>query len=213
MQHPFTQGRQSINTKHNWATINEYLLVLNLAPAMEEKVMQVKQAFANTYDHPPAAFSKPHITLVSFSQIALAEQNIVQQLQRYIQQHPPVTIATEGFGSFPTHTIYCKITSNNSIVPLVKHLRGMQRLITLDKLNKPHFITTPHITIARKLQAWQYEQGWKAYEHQPFTARCITDQVVLLRRNAFQKNYTSVQIFQLVGIAQKNAATQTQLFG
>ncbi|MFN4007935.1 MAG: 2'-5' RNA ligase family protein [Chitinophagaceae bacterium] len=212
MQHLFTKGRQSINTKHSWATINEYLLVLNLTPAMEEKVMQVKQAFANTYNHPPAAFSKPHITLVSFSQIALAEQNMVQQLQQHIQQHTPITITTEGFGSLPTHTLYCKVTSNNSIVALVKHLRGMQRLLTLNQFNKPHFITTPHITIAQKLQAWQYEQGWKAYKHQQFTARCITDKVVLLRRNALQKNYTSVQIFHLAGIAQKKAATQTQLF-
>jgi hypothetical protein len=31
--------------------------------------------------------------------------------------------------------------------------------LKLNDDNKPYFITEPHLTIARKLQPWQYEKG------------------------------------------------------
>jgi 2'-5' RNA ligase len=40
----------------------------------------------------------------------------------------------------------------------------------------------PHLTIARKLQPWQYEKGWLEYSNRNFSGRFIADSMVLLKR-------------------------------
>ncbi len=57
-----------------------------------------------------------------------------------------------------------------------------QRLMKLNDENKPHFILEPYITIARKLQPWQYEKGWLEYSNRNFTGRFIADGMLLLKR-------------------------------
>lgn len=51
-----------------------------------------------------------------------------------------------------------------------------------DKDRKPHFIDEPMITIASRLQPWQYEQGWLEYSHRQFTGRFVADSMLLLKR-------------------------------
>jgi 2'-5' RNA ligase len=52
----------------------------------------------------------------------------------------------------------------------------------LNDENKPHFIMEPHLTIARKLQPWQYEKGWLEYSNRNFSGRFIADSMLLLKR-------------------------------
>jgi hypothetical protein len=62
-------------------------------------------------------------------------------------------------------------------------------LMKIDNDNKPHFIMEPHLTIARKLQPWQYEKGWLEYSHKHFTGRFIADSMLLLKRPAGEMKY------------------------
>ena len=62
--------------------------------------------------------------------------------------------------------------------------------------NKPHFILEPHLTIARKLQPWQYEKGWLEYSNKSFTGRFIADAMLLLRRSMDGKGYQIVKRFE-----------------
>jgi hypothetical protein len=69
----------------------------------------------------------------------------------------------------------------------------------IDKDNKPHFITEPYLTIARKLQPWQYEKAWLEYQHANFHGRFIADHVLLLKRKAGEY-YKPVEKFLFQGI-------------
>jgi hypothetical protein len=71
-------------------------------------------------------------------------------------------------------------------------MKQAQRLMTLNRENKPHFIETPHLSICRKLKPWQYEEGWLDYSHRQFTGRFIADSMLLLKRRAGEK--TAFQI-------------------
>ena len=138
--------------------INEYLLVLNPHEELRNKIMQVKKDFFETYKASAAVYSKPHITLVNFVQYGLMEERIINRLKTIAMGFHPVKIELKDYGSFPSHTIYINVTSKLPIESLVKQIRTeSQRLMKLDADNKPHFILEPHLTIARKLQPWQYE--------------------------------------------------------
>ena len=92
---------------------------------------------------------------------------------------------------------------------IVKELRASQKLMKLDDDNKPHFLTEPHISIARKLQPWQYEKSWMEYEHKHFHGRFIADHALLLRRKAGE-TYRQVEKLMFEGV--KEEVTQTMLF-
>lgn len=193
---PKTKERDFTNTISNYK-IYEYLLVLNPNEALRDKIMQVKQYFFDSYQNATALYGKPHITLVNFVQYQMMEERLLNRLQVVAMGFPPVKIELKNYGSFPSHTIYINITSKVPIQSLVKNIRTeAQRLMALNKDNKPHFIMEPHLTIARKLQPWQYEKSWLEFSNLHFTGRFIADAMLLLRRPVGEMKYEIVRRFE-----------------
>lgn len=185
----------------------EYLLVLNPHEELRNKIMNIKTAFYESYKASAALFSKPQIMLASFTQYEMVEKRIIEKLHVVAMGSKPVKIELKDYGSFPAHTIYINVTSKIPIQTLVKKIRTeTQRLMKVDNDNKPHFILEPYITIARKLQPWQYEKGWLEYSHRHFTGRFIADAMLLLKRPVGEMKYEIAARFEFenlaVGVAQ-----------
>ena len=161
---------------------NEYLLILNPHEELRNKVQQVKKEFYNSYQAPTALGGKPHVTLVRFTQVALMEERIIQRLRTISMGYCPFKVELKDFGSFPSHSIFINVTSKLPIRALVNEVKDIQRLMKLDKENKPHFIDEPYLPIARKLLPWQYEKGWLEYSNKSFTGRFVADAMLLLKR-------------------------------
>ena len=197
--------------------VHEYLLVLNPHEELRNKIMKVKQEFFDKYKASTAVAGKPHITLANFLQYQLMEERLVNRLHAVAMGQPPVKIELKDYGSFPSHTIYISITSKVPIQGLVKKVRAeTQRLMKLNDDNKPHFILEPHLTIARRLQPWQYEQGWLEYSHKHFTGRFIADCMLLLKRplgesDSYRMKYQIVQRFDFENLPV--GTKQGELFG
>ena len=177
--------------------VYEYLLVLHPHDELWNKIMKIKHEFADRYKSDHARWSKPHITLVNFLQHEMMQARIVNRLKTIAMGFPPIKIELKDYGSFPSHTIYINITSKLPVQSLVKQIRKeTQRLMKLNDDNKPHFMLEPHLTIARKLQPWQYEQGWLEFSHRQFTGRFIASDMLLLRRPLDDKKYEIIQRFE-----------------
>jgi 2'-5' RNA ligase len=165
--------------------VYEYLLVLSPHEELWNRIMKVKDDFANDYKTDFARWGKPHITLVNFVQYAMMEERIINRLRTVAMGYPPFKVELRDFGSFPSHTIYINVTSKLPVQNLIKEIRtDGQRLMKLNDDNKPHFIMEPHLTIARKLKPWQYEKGWLEYSNKHFTGRFIASSMTLLKRPA-----------------------------
>ncbi len=89
--------------------------------------------------------------------------------------YTPFKVELKDYGSFPGHTIFINVDSKMQVKNIIKELRPAQKLMTLNKDNKPYFPDDPHISVARKLLPWQYEKGWQEYSHRHFTGRFIAD--------------------------------------
>ena len=191
--------------------IYEYLLVLNPHEVLHNKIMDVKKHFADKYTAETALYSKPHLTLVNFVQYGMVEERLLNRLNAIAMGYHPIKIELKDYGSFPSHTIYINITSKVPIQDLVKQIRTeAQQLMKLNNDNKPHFIMEPHLTVARKLQPWQYEKGWLEYSSKSFTSRFIADAMLLLKRPVGEMKYQIVQRFELQNLPV--TTTQGSLF-
>jgi 2'-5' RNA ligase len=177
--------------------VYEYLLVLNPHEELCNRIMQVKKDFFGVYKASTAIGGKPHVSLVNFLQYEMMEERLVNRLKTIAMGYYPIKVELKDYGSFPSHTIYINVTSKIPVQNLVKEIRSQaQRLMKLNDDNKPHFIMEPHLTIARKLQPWQYEKGWLEYSAKHFTGRFIADGMLLLKRPLDDMKYQIVEKFQ-----------------
>jgi 2'-5' RNA ligase len=192
-------------------TVCDFLLVIQPHEALWQTIMDEKVLFAKTYKCPMALNLKPHIALARFKQYDMMQQRIINSLKNIAANMQAFKVELKDFGSFPTHTIYLNITSKVAVMDAVKNIRQAQKLMKLDKDNKPHFITEPHIAIARKLMPWQYEKAWLEYEQKHFHGRFIADSMLLLKRKEGKGAYQIIQRFELHA-TQPVAITQGSLF-
>jgi 2'-5' RNA ligase len=177
--------------------IFEYLLVLNPHEELRSKIMKVRQDFNDEYKVTTALGGKPNMILANFLQYEMMEERLINRLKVVAMGFHPIKVELRDFGSFPSHTIYINVVSKVPVQTLVKEIRHeTQRLMKLNDDNKPHFILEPHLTIARKLQPWQYEKGWLEYSNKNFTGRFIADGMLLLKRPLDEKKYQVVQRFE-----------------
>src|SRR5689334_16668888 len=177
--------------------VYEYLLVLGPHEELWNKIATVKNKFAEDFKCEQAKWGKPHLTLVNFVQYEMMEERITNRLKVVAMGQYPFKIELKDFGSFPSHTIYINVVTKVPVQALVKEIRKeTQRLMKLNDDNKPHFILEPHLTIARKLQPWQYEKGWLEYSNRHFTGRFIAHGMTLLKRPAGETKYQLVEKFE-----------------
>lgn len=189
----------------------EYSLVLNPHEALREKIMHVKQHFADAYKNNTALYIKPFVSLASFMQYEMMEERIVNKLGSVAMGYYPFKVELKDYGSFPSHTIFINITSKLPIQGLIKTIRAeTQQLMKHDNDNKPWFIMEPHLTIARKLLPWQYEKGWLEFSHKHFTGRFIADGMLLLKRSVGELKYQVVKRFEFQNLP--IATKQGELF-
>src|SRR5258708_24356820 len=179
---------------------NEYLLILNPPEVLRNKIMEVKKEFHEKYKAENALWGKPHITLANFIQFEMMEERLINHLKTIGMGYPPFKVELKDFGSFPSHTIFINIESKLQVKNLIKAVKPAQKVMTLNKENKPHFMDDPHVTIARRLLPWQYEKGWMEYSHKHFTGRFIADGMLLLKRRVGDKPYQIVQRFEFMNL-------------
>ena len=187
----------------------EYLLVLKPHEELWNEIKSIKQKFADEYSCETARKGWPHVALITFKQYQATENRITQSLRNITRMLSPFKIEMKDFGSFPSHTIFINIVSKVPIVNAIKELRQAQKFMKIDKDNKPHFITEPYLTIARKLQPWQYEKAWLEYQHANFHGRFIAEHALLLKRKQGEP-YKPVEKFMFLN--EKEAITQCDLF-
>ena len=98
-----------------------------------ERIVKIKEEFAEKYKSDHARWGKPQITLVNFLQYAMMEERMINRLQIVAMAATPFKVELRDFGSFPSHTIYINVVSKVPVQGLVKNIRHeAQRLMKLE---------------------------------------------------------------------------------
>lgn len=189
----------------------EYLIVLAPHEDLYNKIMKLKQEFTSSYENTMAAALKPHIAIVRFSQYEMKEQQLQSRIKLLAMALPAFKIDLEDFGSFPSHTIYIKVKTQEPVKAIARKLKEAQALMTINKDNKPHFMNEPHIAIARKLLPWQYEKGWLEYSNLHFKGSFIANELLFLKKPYGSKAYQVVDRYKMENLPVE--VKQGDLFG
>jgi 2'-5' RNA ligase len=176
----------------------QYLLVLQPNEALRNRIQQQRQVFSDAYQCPLPG-SKPHITLAQFTTWQMSEERLRNRLQTVAMGHPPFKVDLAHYGSFPSHTIYINVATKNHIQHLVRELKVAQRLMKSGD-STPHFVTEPHIVLARRLQPWQYEKAWREYERKHFTGSFVADSMLLIKRPLDSMAWQIVERYELMNL-------------
>src|SRR4051812_3274638 len=80
----------------------DYLLILTPHEALCEKITDIKGAFAKKYKCPLTISTKPHLTLLKFTQLNVAEERIVNRFKNIAATQAPLKIELKDFGHYPS---------------------------------------------------------------------------------------------------------------
>lgn len=192
-------------------SIAQYLILIEPRKDLCDTILGIKAQFNTKYKLAGVVRGKPHITLVNFVQYTTFEDRIRQKLRSLSLSRAPFQVDLLDYGSFPSHTIFINVLSRPAIQSLVKLIRTeSQTLMKPDNEHRPHFIMEPHVTIARRLKPWQYEQGWLEYSNRNFSGKFIANNMLLLKKEEDAERYEPVERFEFQDIPQ--LARQSTLF-
>ncbi len=186
-----------------------YTYLLIIAPPEQEvqRIMHIKRQVA-IFCAVPQAMARPHITLAQFDSVAKWEPALLQSLQRVAACNRSHRIRLLNFGSFPQHTVFIDVLSTPSLPEFIKKIRAA--ISWLPSSSKKVSPGKPHLTIARRLQASQFQKMASAFEQASYSGSFLAQEICLLKRRYGAKAYEEVRRFPFLGQPEKSL--QIELF-
>ncbi|OEK00917.1 hypothetical protein BFP97_05055 [Roseivirga sp. 4D4] len=167
-----------------YTTLSEYMVIALPYAEINEEVKQFKKEFFLKYGAYAGQNSCAHIRLVSFFQPEEREQRILNATQEVLDEINGFEVFLNGFGfnGIEKH-VYLDVLNKQSLLDVYNQLRLrlFKELISLAFLNK-HY--QPAMSIARDLNAFQFMEAVKDYEHVAYTNNFRITRLHILKRKA-----------------------------
>jgi 2'-5' RNA ligase len=159
--------------------------------------MEEKKHFSQTYAHPVAIKTKPHITVSDFLTWDSMEDTIIRWLQRIIKEQKSFPVTLNNYSGFPDHTIFVRVQDPAPFKELAARINAIAPYIRQSSCPPAKFISYPHVSIARRLPKAVYENAIRDYAEKDFMASFQVTELLLLRRQHQYDTCKEVAIFRL----------------
>lgn len=179
------------NSEQLW----EYLLVANPDEIIYNKIMEVKQAFFDTYHQKIAIKTKPHITVANFLARESMEETLIRYVHRICSQHTSLEVTLNNYSGFPPHTIYIRVQDHAPFRQLASQLKVIDQYVQSNGCPEVRLIFRPHLTIARGLDNNVYNKAMLDYSQKTFHETFQLTELVLLKRNNQFDKCKQVNVF------------------
>jgi len=193
--------------------INEYLLIIQPKEALEEKIRAVREDFDKAFKIETKIPGRVNVGLVQFMQYEMYEARIRNKLKLVGTGYMPFKVDLNGFGSYPSHTIFINMVSRSAVQDLIKQVREQAGpAMRMNADNKPHFFKEPNINIGFRLKPWQYEKAWLEYSQKNFKGSFVADGMLLLKRREKGEPWQIVERYNFDNMLVAETAKQGMLF-
>jgi len=183
---------------HSRDPLNDYRLIIDTPPAVHKKIALLKTAFDLGFKGLVIAGGNPFIYLATFSQHESKELLMLDALHRVAMGFMPFKIHLKNFGRIDNQEIFVKVGEQETIEYLVSQIKAAEGLMVDARFND-----LPRITLAQRLQPWQFDKSWPEYSHKQLAATFLAGQMLLLKR---MEGFRSWQVL-------KHMAFQNQYIG
>jgi 2'-5' RNA ligase len=158
-----------------------YFIALLPPMAIQEKVTQIKQEFAENYGSHAALKSPPHVTLQPPFERSIEQVSLLKAcLSELATGYPPLPMKLSGFGAFPPRVIYVNVVKTPELMALQAKLAAyLEAKLGLVDDRNPAYPFSPHMTVAfRDLKRQMFQPAWSEFQDRSlsyeFTARHLT---------------------------------------
>ena len=189
--------------------ICEYKLIIPLSESFQETVMKLQVKFFEKYKISLPA-TKPLLTILHCHAYEGMQDKLIERIQQVATRTATFVIELENFKAYPEYSICIPVAAQNVLQELITELKVVKSITKLPE-HEPHFVTEPHVVIAKKLKPFQFIRMWMDCEHQQFTGKFTANGMVLLKRSITTKNYEALHRFELASVS--SCVKQGVLFG
>lgn len=133
----------------------------------------------------------PHITLIPPAEPIVGEEEAVNAFERLALGMEAFKVRCAGFGHFGTQTIYSRVESTQELTELWHTIsEGTVSCILAEGKHNPHY--TPHVTIANRLLAEEFDLVWPALQRQDFEYEFICREVGLFKLDSGDNQWQQI---------------------
>ena len=160
-----------------------YYLALVCPPEVDARVLAYKRWMQERFGCRNALRSPAHITLVPpfwWSNDRAAE--LQAAVGSFFSNTPPLEIILNGFSHFKKRVLFIDVEPQPQLGMLRKHLEDHLLQVLPGSIRADDRPFHPHVTIAtRDLNPEAFEQAWKRFANETFSAEFSIDCITLLR--------------------------------
>ncbi len=178
--------------------LNDYRLIIDTPTTVRKKIATLKTSFDLDYKGLVVAGGNPFIYLATFSQHQSREEQMIDALNRVALGFMPFKMHLKNFGQLEKSEIFIKVEEQETLNYLIGQVKSVENYLTAARFND-----LPRITLAQRLQPWQFEKSWPEYSHKQLSATFLAGQMLLLKR---MEGFRSWQVL-------KHMAFQNQYLG
>jgi hypothetical protein len=122
----------------------------------------------------------------------MTEPKILSQLKGICSTFPQLKIEIRDYGSFPSHSIFLTVQTQEPIKQIQVSLRAIKKLAKVSE-HQPHFLNEPFIGIAFKIPSEVYDKAWPEYQQKGFTGQFIADGISITKKKDNGMGYKLLQ--------------------
>ena len=177
--------------------LSEYLLVVQPAPEVYEKILNEKQLFYDEYKVPEIIKKNPKLIVAALLVNEAMEETLGRWIQRICSHQHGFSLTLNNYSGFPPSNIYLRVQNEQPFQKLSAALKELNHYITSCTCPPIQFTSRLHITIADDLPENIYVNALKKYAHKTFHETFTVDELQLLKRRNEFDNYKPINVFSL----------------
>ncbi len=165
--------------------LREYLIIISPPASIKSDVRNFKNEFVDNFGTVKYIRSVAHISLSNFLIESTPEVTILNELRHLLKDKESFEVQILGFERFQSqssNTLFLSL-SGTEIVNLQHHIVAVLRKRVKIGNRGTQKLKNPHITIARKIPDYQFNQSWNYFARKSYTKKLVVNKITVLRKN------------------------------
>jgi hypothetical protein len=178
------------------ASLNEYLLVIEIPKPVREKIELVRSEMLANHALTQPKTGKPTVVLARFVLPGYTENQVRYALHTVLAKENGFTLHLKNFNGYPMHCMYIPIENQWLLLQLTDKIKTVRNQLKTAG-ETPYFLQDPIIPLVAKMDTEQYLQVYQAYRQKTFLESFVVNRILLLKRANPTQKFSIIHSFSL----------------
>ncbi|WP_421774612.1 2'-5' RNA ligase family protein [Gracilimonas sp.] len=168
--------------------VNEFLILIEPPKNVNDYVSILKKELKDEFGSFKSDKSKAHITVSNFLVTQKRMDDVLSKIQRRVSLFSTFEMRLQDFKIFESgNTFYIGVEPSHSYNSMINEFKALKKEVV--KTAKFYSSTTPHLTIARKLDSDVFKQIRERFLEKPFYYTFDVKRLIVLTRSSAKESY------------------------